>query len=150
MQSKLIKFTFFASLVCLAGVILTPDALGADTLVYAIVGGTQTLGRSISIPGFYANFHGCRERLRIGCVRWRPLWCKPPVWLPLSAQYVYRRPHFGADLFPAKWKWLRCVQRLWLHCRWPVCDGGKPFPAASITLVRHPATGVPTLIGSTA
>ena len=47
---------------------------------------------------------------------------RPPVWLPHSAQYVYRRPHFRADLFPAKCKWLRRVERLWLHYRWPVCD----------------------------
>ncbi len=35
MESKLIKTIFFASAVCLAGAILTHDALGADTLVYA-------------------------------------------------------------------------------------------------------------------
>jgi hypothetical protein len=35
---------FVASFVSIAGMILTPDALGADTVVYAIVGGTQSLG----------------------------------------------------------------------------------------------------------
>ena len=44
MKHKFIKMIFFASFVWIAGVILTPDALGADTLVYAIIGGTQTLG----------------------------------------------------------------------------------------------------------
>ena len=47
MESKLIKFIkmiFFASFVWVAGVILTQDAWGADTLVYAIIIGTDSLG----------------------------------------------------------------------------------------------------------
>jgi len=44
MQSEFIKTIFFASFVCAAGVVLTPDAWGADTLVYAIVGGSDSLG----------------------------------------------------------------------------------------------------------
>ena len=44
MPSKLIKMIFFASFVWIAGVILTQDALGADTVVYAIQYGTGSLG----------------------------------------------------------------------------------------------------------
>ena len=44
MESKLIKTIFFACLASIAGVILTPDAWGADTVVYAIVGGSDSLG----------------------------------------------------------------------------------------------------------
>src|SRR5579863_7758572 len=41
---NLIKIAFFASFVWTAGVILTPRALGADTVVYALQAGTETLG----------------------------------------------------------------------------------------------------------
>jgi hypothetical protein len=44
MLYKLIKTIFFASFVWIAGVILAQDALGADTVVYAIIGGTDSLG----------------------------------------------------------------------------------------------------------
>ena len=44
MQSKFIKTIFFACVVSIAGEMLTPDAWGADTVVYAIVGGSQSLG----------------------------------------------------------------------------------------------------------
>jgi len=44
MEHKLIKTIFFASFVWIAGVILMPDALGADTVVYAIQGGNDVLG----------------------------------------------------------------------------------------------------------
>jgi hypothetical protein len=44
MEHKLIKMIFFASFVSTAGVVLTQDALGADTVVYAVQAGTQTLG----------------------------------------------------------------------------------------------------------
>src|SRR5712692_1330627 len=38
MEHKLVKVTFLASFVWIAGAILTQDALGADTVVYAIRG----------------------------------------------------------------------------------------------------------------
>jgi uncharacterized protein (TIGR03437 family) len=44
MLQKLIKTIFFSSLVWTAGAILTQDALGADTVVYALQGGNDALG----------------------------------------------------------------------------------------------------------
>jgi hypothetical protein len=44
MKSRVIKTIFFASFVWLAGVFLPQNALGADTVVYAIQIGSQTLG----------------------------------------------------------------------------------------------------------
>jgi len=44
MESRVIKTIFFASFVWLAGVFLPQNALGADTVVYAIQIGSQTLG----------------------------------------------------------------------------------------------------------
>jgi len=44
MEHKLIKTIFFASFGWVAGVILTQDALGADTVVYALQAGNDVLG----------------------------------------------------------------------------------------------------------
>ena len=55
MESKLVTTTFFASLVWLGGVFLTQDALGADTVVYAIQAGTQALGTLDLNAGIYTQ-----------------------------------------------------------------------------------------------
>ena len=55
MEFKLIQAISFASFVWLAGVFLTPDALGADTVVYAIQGGTQALGMLDLNTGVYTQ-----------------------------------------------------------------------------------------------
>ncbi len=55
MESKLVTTTFFASLVWLGGVFLTQDALGADTVVYAIQAGTQALGTLDLNTGVYTQ-----------------------------------------------------------------------------------------------
>src|SRR5450759_4479403 len=56
MQPRLTKMTFFASFVLTAGVMLTQGNLrAADTVVYAIKAGTQTLGTLDLNTGVYTQ-----------------------------------------------------------------------------------------------
>ena len=150
MKHKLIKIIFFAGFIWIAGVMLTQDALGADTLVYAIKIGTQTLGTLDLNTGVFTQISAqAISEYELGEYGGVPGRGASSMWLPVSDQSNHGR-------FP-------------LPRRFLSVNGGNNFGAlngfgsttAGLFAVGagaggvnflysiNPTTGAPTTIGST-
>ena len=150
MKHKFIKMIFFASFVWIAGVILTQDALGADTLVYAIIGGTQTLGTvdlntgvftqisTVAVSDYELGVYGGAlygAGVQCGCL-------------------IQLNPSTGVPTFAPTYFQSKCNGFGALNGFGSTTDGLFAMAAAVPGGVNYlcsvnPATGVPTLIGST-
>jgi hypothetical protein len=150
MKSKIIKTICFASFAWTAGAILTPDAWGADTVVYAIQGGTQALGTLDLNTGVYTQIspHAIGDYelgvyggvlygadVQCGCL----FQLNTSTGVPTSAPNYFQQNASGFG---------------GLNGFGSTTDGLFAMAAAAPGGVNYlwsvnPATGVPTLIGST-
>ncbi len=148
MESKLIKAIFFASVVWLAGAILTQDALGADTVVYAIRSGgavgtldlntgvfSQTTSTTAAVSGL-GEYSGVLYGSSIGCDCL--LQINPATAAVTIAPHTFNQNGngFGAQNgFGSTTAGLFAI--------------GAAFGGVNILYSVDPATGDPTMIGST-